>query len=56
MGDIIGLLPMESKGNEKGRIYHANETLRPFVTHFLLTFHPLSMTLTLLGKKGIVRV
>ena len=35
MGDAIGLLPItstESKGNEKGRVYRAHGTLRPFMT------------------------
>ena len=38
MGDVIDLLPitpMESKGNEKGRVYCAHGTLRPFMTELV---------------------
>ena len=40
MGDITSLLPitpMESKGKEKGKVYCAYGTLRPFMTELVVS-------------------
>ena len=58
MGDITGLLPItpiESKGNEKGRVYHAHGILRPFMTELLVSLSSSQHGSYTLGKKGIVR-
>ena len=57
MGDITGLLPityMESNGNEKGRVYCAHGTLRPFMTELVSLSSSQHGSYTL-GKKAIVR-
>ena len=51
MRDITGQLPitqMESKSNERGRVYSAHGTLRPFMTEVASFYHG-SHTL---GKEG----
>ena len=58
MGDVIGLLPitpMESKGNEKGRVYHAHGTLRLFMTGLKVSHSSSQQGSHTLGKKGIMR-
>ena len=58
MGDITGLLPIipiESKGNEKGRVYCAHGTLRPFMTELVVSLSSSQHGSHTLGKKEIVR-
>ena len=57
-GYLTGLLPiilMESKGNEKGRVYCAHGTLRLFVTELVVSLSSSQHSTYTLGKKGIVR-
>ena len=54
---LTGLLPitMESKGNEKGRVYRAHGTLRPFMTELVVSLSSSQHGSYTLGKKGIMR-
>ena len=57
MGDITGLLPitpMESKGNEKVRVYCTHDTFRPFMTELVVSLSSSQHGSHTLGKKGIV--
>ena len=56
MGDTTGLLPInpiESMGNEKGRVYCAHGTVRLFMTE-LVSLSSSQHGSHTLGKKGIV--
>ena len=52
-GDVTGVLPitpMESKGNEKGRVYCAHDTLRPFMTELVVSLSSSQHGYHTLGK------
>ena len=54
-GDITGLLPitsMEHKDNEKGKVYLAHGTLRPFMSELLVSLSSSQHSYHTLGKEG----
>ena len=57
MGDITDLhflTPIESKGNEKGRVYRTHGTLKPFMTELIVSLSSSQYGSHTLGKKGVV--
>ena len=57
MGDVIGLLPittMDSKSNEKGRVYCAHDTLRSLMIELIVSLSSSQHGSHTLRKKGMV--
>ena len=55
-GDITGpvpISPMESKGNDIQRVYHAHGTLMPFMSELVISLSSSQHSSRILGKKGV---